>query len=242
MRFCPPRNAVGFCVVVRAAVLAGMALGAWRQAVAQTPQQRLTEIIRDTQKQGNRAGRFTLVWWIVPEFWRTALAANGAIPADKIEEMVASIRDINVFAVVDAKMAGFAPEFTSSQELQKDFNVTDSGNELVPLIPEQKQSIATKNMLATMRPMMANMLGEFGKNMLFVVTEGKNKNGSRRIDPTKPGSLVVRLNNEEFHWRLPLGSLLPQKVCPKCNEAFPGNYVFCPFDATPLKERPGVTQ
>ncbi|MEY2530331.1 MAG: hypothetical protein QOI96_416, partial [Verrucomicrobiota bacterium] len=62
-----------------------------------------------------------------------------------------------------------------------------------------------------------------------------NKNGSRLIDPMKPGSFTVKLNNEEFRWRLPLGSLLPAKLCPKCNDTFPGNYTFCPYDGTPLK-------
>jgi hypothetical protein len=92
-------------------------------------------------------------------------------------------------------------------------------------------------MLAIMKPMFANMLGEFGKNVSFLAFEGKNKDGTRRVDPIKPGILTAKLNEEELRWRLPLGSLLPAKICPKCSETFPGNYGFCPFDATPLKEK-----
>lgn len=218
-------------------LLVALAFALGERTAGQTPKQQLNEIVRDTQKQGNRAGRSTLVWWMLPEFWRLALASSGTLPADKIEEMVSSIRDVNVFAVVDVKISGFSAEYTKPEELQKGFTVIDSQNQVVPVVPEQKQSTATKNMLGIMKPVMSNMLGEFGKNITFIVTEGKKKDGSRRIDPTKPGGLLVKLNADEFRWRLPLGSLLPEKVCPKCNETFSGSYAFCPFDATLLKEK-----
>ena len=220
-----------------AVLLIALAFAIGERAAGQTPKQQLNEIVRDTQKQGNRAGRSTLVWWMLPEFWRLALISSGTLPADKVEEMVSSIRDVNVFAVVDVKISGFSADYTKPEELRKGFAVIDSQNQAVPVIPEQKQSTATKNMLGIMKPVMANMLGEFGKNITFIVTEGKRKDGSRRIDPAKPGTLLVKLNVEEFRWRLPLGSLLPEKICPKCNETFSGSYAFCPFDATPLKEK-----
>lgn len=77
-----------------------------------------------------------------------------------------------------------------------------------------------------------------GKNVAFFVYEAKDKAGNRPIDPNKPGSFDVRMGEEDFHWRLPLGSLLPVRVCPKCGETFPGNYTFCPFDGVQLKEKP----
>jgi hypothetical protein len=220
--------------------LLAIGLATHDHCLAENPQQQLNDIARDTYKQGNRAGRITIVWWLVPEFWRAALAASGTVPADKIHELVSSIRDVNVFVVIDAKVSGFGgADYVPADELQKKLAVWDGQGKPVPMIPSEKQSSATKNLLAMMKPVMANMLGEFGKNTAFFVFEGKGQHGSRRIDPSMPGSLVVKLNAEEFRWRLPLGSLLPQKICPKCNETFPGNYAFCPFDATPLKEKAG---
>lgn len=204
---------------------------------AQRPQEQLNAIVRDTQKQGTRSGRLTLVWWIPPEFWRVAFAASASVPMDKAEELISSIRDVNVFAVFDAKVSAFgASDFTSPIDLQKSITLTDHQGTPIPLIPETKQSGATKNMISMLKPLMANMLGEFGKNITFLVFEGKGKGGTRWLDPLKPGSFTVTLNAEEFRWRLPLGSLLPDKKCPKCSETFPGNYAFCPFDATPLTE------
>jgi hypothetical protein len=162
------------------------------------------------------------------------MAASGTVPADKAREMVASIRDANVFLIVDGTIGPFAADFAPPEEVQKNISLTDTQNRIVPLIPDAKQSSATRNMVSMMKPIFATMLGEFGRSVSFVVFEGVNNDGSRRIDPLKPGNFTVKLNTEEFRWRLPLGSLLPNKKCPKCNEAFPGNYAFCPFDATPL--------
>jgi hypothetical protein len=202
----------------------------------QNPKQQLNALVRETQKQGSRPGRITLVWWIPSEFWRVAMRSSGAIPVDKIEEMVSAVSDINVFLIIDAKVGPLATmESVPTAELQKNFSVFDtSGKPLAP-IPEAKQSAAAKNLLAVMKPLVANMLGEFGKGISFFVYEGKNRDGSRRIDPLKPGTFTAKLNEEEFRWRLPIGSLMPDKICPKCHEQFPGNYAFCPFDATPLQ-------
>jgi len=204
---------------------------------AQNDQEQLNALIRETQRQGSRAGRVTIVWWIPTEFWRAALGASGVIPSDKVQEMVGSVSDVNVFVVIDAKSGGFAIDYVPETELEKNFSVSDTEGKQIARIPESKQSTAARNLLGVMKPMFSNMLGEFGKHTSFFVFEGKNKDDSRRLDPTKPGIFTARLGAEEFHWRLPLGSLLPSKVCPKCNETFPGNYAFCPFDATALKEK-----
>jgi hypothetical protein len=47
----------------------------------------------------------------------------------------------------------------------------------------------------------------------------------------------VKMGEKEFHWRLPLGSLLPPKICPKCGETFSGAYKFCPWDGSTLVEK-----
>jgi hypothetical protein len=221
----------------RTVTLALLGLIFGHSLLAENPKEQVNGIVRETQKQGNRSGRITLVWWIPAEFWRAALRATGTVPIDRINEAVKALSDVNVFMVIDAKVGAFATmDYVPAAELQKNLSVTDTTGKPLAMIPEDKQSPGTKNLLAVMKPVIGNMLGEFGKSISFFVFEGKNKDGSRRIDPLKPGSFTARLNEETFRWRLPLGSLLPNKVCPKCQEQFPGNYSFCPFDATPLQE------
>src|ERR1700751_674759 len=88
--------------------------------LGQNPKARLNELIRETQKQGSRAGRFTLVWWVPPEFWRGAMSASGTGPVDKIEDAVAAMSDVNVFIVVVGKMGAFGSmTFEPPADLEK---------------------------------------------------------------------------------------------------------------------------
>jgi hypothetical protein len=215
-------------------VLAGAAYSAW------TPKEQLNAIARETQKSGNRAGRFTLVWWMPPEFWRITLLASADVPAKKIEETVSGLNGANVFLVADGKIGTPGTiDYTSPEDLQKNLSIIDPQGQKLELIPEDKQTAAVKNVLSLLGPVLRNMLGDVGTHMSFFIFADNTKDlkdHTRGIDPTKPGVLTARLGGEEFRWRLPLGSLRPPKVCPKCHESFPGNYSFCPFDATPLPE------
>ncbi len=70
--------------------------------------------------------------------------------------------------------------------------------------------------------------------MHFIVFAGRNAQGQRYADPTRPGILIVNLGPKEFQWRLPLGCLLPSEYDAKTGEEFPGNYVYSPFTGAKL--------
>jgi hypothetical protein len=86
-----------------------------------------------------------------------------------------------------------------------------------------------------MKPLMANFMGRFGQNLTFVVFPGKDSEGNKVADALGEGHLVLFENGHTFSWRLPLASLLPEKICPKCGEHLPGSYKFCPYDGTNLQ-------
>src|SRR3954465_958770 len=98
-----------------------------RPLAADNPKQQLNAIVRETQKQGSRAGRITVVWWMPTEFWQTALRANGTVPADEINEAIAALSDVNVLLLVDAKIGALAVmDYTPAADLQKNFSVIDA--------------------------------------------------------------------------------------------------------------------
>jgi len=86
------------------------------------------------------------------------------------------------------------------------------------------------------KPVIVNTLGPLGQNMHFFLFPAKNKSGRNIADAKKGGVFSVRLGEREFKWRLPLGSLLPPKICPRCGEKLSGAYKYCPYDGTPLKK------
>ncbi len=110
-----------------------------------------------------------------------------------------------------------------------------NGKELLPLDAE-KISVGAQTVLATLKPLVSGMLGQFGKGIQFVVYPSKQDN-QRLIDPKKPGSFDYTLFDQSFHWRLPLASLLPMKIDPKTKEEFPGNFDFNPYTGGKLSSR-----
>ena len=87
-----------------------------------------------------------------------------------------------------------------------------------------------------LKPIMANMLGQFGKSLEFYAFPAKDKADKPLADPFANGKIKVAMSGRSFSWRLPLGSLMRPKKCATCGEEFSGNYNVCPFDGTKLKE------
>ena len=73
-----------------------------------------------------------------------------------------------------------------------------------------------------------------GRSMSFCVFSSKTSSRQVLGKASGPGRFSLKLPDRQFHWRLPLGSLLPEKSCTKCGEQLSGAFAFCPYDATPL--------
>jgi len=85
-----------------------------------------------------------------------------------------------------------------------------------------------------MKPIFVNMLGPMGQNMCFFLFPAESADGRRIAEAKKEGAFSVKLGEREFRWRLPLGSLLAPKMCPKCKEKCSGAWNFCPWCGTRL--------
>jgi hypothetical protein len=77
------------------------------------------------------------------------------------------------------------------------------------------------------------MAGQVGQSLELVIYPAK-VDGKLVVDASQSGTLQLKLYEETFKWRLPLGSLLPAKVDAKTGESFPGNYQFNPFTGNKL--------
>lgn len=206
---------------------------------AEPAQADLPTLIKETQKMSQRNHKMTLVWWIPEDFWRISLANSGTTTAEQQENILAILRPHLLVGVVDGTigpMGGMT--YRSEEETRKLLTVIDrTGREYRPT-PDDQVSGDMRNLLGMMKPMLANMLGPMGENFRFYVFPAKDGSGKPLADAKSEGKLGVRLGEESFEWRLPLGSLLPAKMCPQDKEMLNGAWTYCPWHGARLVEAP----
>ncbi len=194
----------------------------------------LTALIRETQNLPQKAGKITLVWWIPDEFWTVSLRQRKSTEA-QIEAVLKAVRPYMIVAVVDGAVGAFGGvTYQSEDQIRASTRLVDSqGTSYVPRTTDEINA-DIRNMLVMMKPVLANMLGPLGQNLHFLVFSGKTASGARIANAMEKGSFKVKLDEQEFKWRLPVDALLPGKVCPGCQEACKGSWNFCPWCGTKL--------
>jgi TPR repeat/Tetratricopeptide repeat len=197
----------------------------------------LSDILKETSRQENTADTYSSVQWLPSEYWRHTFEDNTRYTPAQIEDAVQTMGRYIVFLVVDAKKGGLSLlSYTPADEIRRTTTlVSPAGDTFIPL-EEDALSPGARNLVSVSNPLLANMFGSWGKNINFLVFPGKDKSGAKVVDPLGKGKLTITINSHSFSWHLPLGSLLPPRTCPTCGEQFPGNYEFCPFDGTKLKQ------
>jgi hypothetical protein len=208
--------------------LAGCAAG-----VAQAGVQ---EIVRETQRTTSTDGMLTQVWWMPQQFWEESLKANPAMPAAAREQMLATLSDYIMIAVLRARPGATGlTDVQSKADIAKNLRVEFNGKLTEP-VPAEQVSPAAQLLLAQLKPAIAGMAGPVGAAMEFLVYPAR-VDGKATVDAAHDGSLQIVLYEQTFKWRLPLGSVLPARVDARTGEEFPGNYLFNPFTGGKLTTR-----
>ncbi len=197
----------------------------------------MSEFIHDTQRTLNQGNQVTLVWWIPPEFWDVSMATSPNVSAQTAQEIRSAFRDYQVFAVVRAT-AGLQglTDLQSKADLVSNARLEVGGKPIAAVAPEQVPA-GMQAMLGALKPMLSNMLGQFGKSMELIVYPGV-ADDKKLIDSLKPGTFEFSLYDQTFHWRTPLASLLPKKIDRKTKEEFPGNFDYNPYSGDKLSAQP----
>ena len=196
----------------------------------------IQKLIQDTQKMTQVGSTTNMVWWIPTEFWQETLRQNPQLTEEQKKEFVAALEDYSAFVIVNMNvgiMGGMT--FKEREEILKNVSLQVEGVEVTP-IPTEDLSPDARAFYTMMKPMMGQMLGQFGQGMEFIIYPNK-KNGELIIDPLKEGSLTYTSFEEQHDWRLPLGSLLPAVWDPETEEVFPGNYKYNPFTGSKLSKK-----
>jgi hypothetical protein len=204
--------------------------------MAQTNKINIDVLTSETQKSSPDADKMILVWWIPEEYWQASLSQDPTISAAQLTEFVKVLKPYNVFVIVDGKIGTFGGvTYKPEEEIRKSIELVDrEGNKYSPLY-EARVDPDTKNLLSMMKPVLANILEPVGENMHFYLFPQMNKAGKPIIEAKKEGGFTLKLGGSDFKWKLPIGSLLPPKVCPIDGEELNGAWKYCPWHGEVLK-------
>ncbi|MEO0508569.1 MAG: hypothetical protein AAF065_01775 [Verrucomicrobiota bacterium] len=193
----------------------------------------MQQLVQDTQRFSQEARVTKMVWWIPSEFWEVTLEQDPSLTEQQKKEFVAALDDYTAFVVTHSTIGTFGGMTnTGRKEIEENIALVVEGNQMLPLTDDEMSPDASA-FYAMMKPMMAQMLGQFGQGMEFFIYSNKSK-GKLIIDPKKEGTFYFKCFGDKYDWRLPLGSLLPPKLDSDTGETFPGNYMFNPFTGSEL--------
>jgi hypothetical protein len=192
-------------------------------------------IVKETQISKNETNQLTLVWWLPEEYWKASFASSSSITESQQEKFFQLMRPYVLVAVVHGEIGLFGTvAYQDEKTIRESLALVDGDGLSHKPVPAQNYNAELESFLTMMKPVMAKMLGPFGENLNFYVFDAKSGKGVAIANPTKEGKFSILLGEDKFTWRLPLSSLLPPKVCPKCHESLSGAFNFCPYDGTPL--------
>jgi hypothetical protein len=195
----------------------------------------LQRLVQDTQRSAQEPGSVLLVWWIPTEYWAAVMQGNpGATPEliKQFEDALDSYLVVAVAAVDVGPMGGMTPR--GRPKIEANTQLLIEGKPIAPL-DEKDIGADARNFVAMMKPMMSNMLGQFGQGIEFLLYPNPPGKGLPKISAVDEGRFSYSAFGHAFDWRLPIGSLLDPKIDPATGEKFPGDYKFNPYTGSKLE-------
>jgi hypothetical protein len=207
-------------------------IGVW-PAVADDGQQ-IASLVRETQKVVSDSGTLAVALWIPIQMFQDVIKTDTKVTADKQQDLLKTAQDYVLIALVDARKGQTGLSFTPSEDILKSAKLTGPDGQTVTALADANLNPAAQNLVGVVKPLFAGMMGRLGQNFQLLVFPGADSDGKKLADPMGEGRVTLAENEHSFSWRLPLASLFPEKICPKCGEHLPGNYKYCPYDGTKL--------
>lgn len=191
-------------------------------------------LMRDTQRSSQSNGQLNLVWWIPLDFWKASLANNQQLSEQGKATMLKTLQDYTLVALIHARIgAGGVMDAASMDDLIMNTRLQVGAETIAPLKPADLNP-AVSVVVATFKPLLSNLLGKVGQSMEILVYSNQAVNGKYQLDPRSAGAMQYTLYDQTYRWRLPLGSLLPNRVDPNTHEEFPGDYLYSPYTGAKL--------
>lgn len=214
------------------------ALFVFQTATAQEHKIDINQLIEESQINTGESGEIKMNWWIPNEFWIATFQNEPSLSQSDIDEFMKVLEPYSLFAVIDGEVGPFGGvTYTAESAITQSITLTDNNGKQYRPLSNSEISSDLQNFLSMFKPILINMIGQMGQNMHFFVFADKDAKGNRIADPTQKGKITVNVVGEEYVWKTPLGSVIPQKYCPEDGEAHSGAWEYCPYHGSKLTSK-----
>ncbi|EDY85761.1 hypothetical protein GP5015_235 [gamma proteobacterium HTCC5015] len=191
----------------------------------------------DLQKMHHDGNTLHLAWWLPNEHWEASFKDALGISPEEKTSILSELDQYIIFTAMEGKIGPFGGiTGTPKDKLLPKISLETSETTLLPL-SESNISPDIKHFLSVMKPTFANMLGQFGNAIEFVIFKDRNNGKENILNAKSDGAFTLIIGEQDLKWQLPLGSLMPPKFDPDTGDEFPGNYSYNPFSGKKLITR-----
>lgn len=199
----------------------------------------IAQLVRELQWTAPAPADLSMVWLVPPTLMRALLIQSGSATPDLAQDAIRIFDPYLVIGVIRARLnAAGDPMFEPEGVVRSSVRVwDDSGRSYTPLAPADS---IVANALSDMQRTLGRAVGDLGAHTTFLLFPAADRDGqwlfpmNRRtrfhVDLDALGSLPP----QRISWRLPLASVLEDRVCPTCGDPFNGAWRYCPWDASAL--------
>lgn len=196
----------------------------------------IEELTRNSMSNKSGEAGLNLSLWLSDYIWEYSARNTPGANEAMVEDIVRIMKGYNIFGVVVGKMDGNEIIRYADEEAIRSTVVLigQDSVEYEPL-PEDEISEELDFVLRAMKPMYAQMMGQFGENMHLIVFQKRNSAGELIADPLEEKNITLHTSGVDFEWRLPMSALVPKKKCPEDGELVNGTWKFCPYHGNELE-------
>lgn len=192
----------------------------------------ISGLTKDIQIVKKNKDNFKMIWWIPMEYWKVVMNGSKIVKPEDVDMFVETLDEYILVASMHSELTaygGFKPKPSNIQ-------IKDAKGNIYDELKSSEISGEYLEVLSSLKPSMIQTLGDLGKQLKFHVFEKRGKEGKLITPMSEYGEFTILLNqNTKFNFKLPLASMVEEKVCPSDNELLNGNWKFCPWHGKKLK-------
>jgi hypothetical protein len=201
----------------------------------------IAQLVRELQWTASDPNDLSMVWLLPPVLLRTLLVQGSSLTPGAARQAMSVFDPYLVVGVVRGRFDETgAPVLEPAVVIENSVRlVLDTEEVLYPVADPDSNAVKA---LIQMERTLAGTLGDLGAHTTFLLFSGTSPSGHAVFPMIDRAAFAVELSAlgplapQRVAWRMPLASLVRDRVCPRCRQGFNGAWTYCPWSGELLRD------